>query len=609
MKKETTGQSGNAAPANLPQLLMQAKEGDQDALIDLYTYSHQEVYRTIRSMIRDESLVQDIQQDTYLKAFARLDQLSNPESFLPWIRRIAVNECKNQLKKRKPILFSDLSEDTASTELPEAVLLALSVDGPEMELDRKETSRLVREILKSLSEGQRLIFGMHYYEHISIPEISRSLGVSVGTVKTQLSRGRKKIELQVQNLEKKGIKLYGYAPISFLVALLRRLIQDAEEEKRVSAAIASWEHPASTVVLNASRPFFQTLGGKLLLGVLCASLIGGSIGGIYYGLLVRKEHIPGNVRLAGEETLASTRASEETREDIRPTVQKEEQTPTETQEPEPAQSQQPAQQGQQPPQNTDPPAPAESETQPGAAEDESQQTPPEEQDQESGPEPESPDPEPPSEETLQTERILARHAANLYSAYGDGSSVGLLDVFGTGQTDLVAANADGYCRIFFENSSGQYTGKGLASPSAVMVGPGRTLAVFYSYPDGSIQQLVFFTEQDLLSQPTIQHLAYTDTNAVFLMRDDYHESYVYRSGPGQSLEQIDADRYNELKETLLAQTGAVLYDRSSEPAIQAKPHLQQEFDSAMRELVSSSPSQEEYLLGFIPRDVLDKYQN
>lgn len=144
-----------------PALVAEAKAGDQAAFTELYQRTSAMIYRTIRSMIGDEELVWDVQQDAYLRAWRSLDTLEAPEAFLPWLRRIAVNTAVNALNKRVPMSFSDLAEDedAQTPELPD-----LNPDAqPELVLDRKETSRLVRELLKELPPEQQAVVGMHYY--------------------------------------------------------------------------------------------------------------------------------------------------------------------------------------------------------------------------------------------------------------------------------------------------------------------------------------------------------------------------------------------------------------------------------------------------------------
>ena len=78
----------------------------------------------------------------------------------------------------------------------------------EVVIDRKETTRLIGEILGTLSPEQRVVTELFYYENLSVKEIAEELGVSENTVKSRLKYARNKIEAGVKELEKKGTKLY-----------------------------------------------------------------------------------------------------------------------------------------------------------------------------------------------------------------------------------------------------------------------------------------------------------------------------------------------------------------------------------------------------------------
>jgi RNA polymerase sigma factor (sigma-70 family) len=267
-----------------PELLERARAKDKEALSRLYEKTQLDIYRTVHAMIRDEDLTLDIQQDTYLKAFSRLDQLRDAASFLPWLRQIAVNEARAQLTKKRPMAFSELSdgdeEDTLLPELPDLWTDA----SPEMTLDRKETNRLIREILSGLSDGQRMLLGMFYYERLPLRRIAEDTGLSEGTIKAQLHRGRKRVETEVKKLEAQGIKLYGLSPVAFLLALMRRAEPTVAESARQAAvkavvAKASADAVAVTAVPVAAKTFGQVLTGRLLAGALAVALIGGGIWG------------------------------------------------------------------------------------------------------------------------------------------------------------------------------------------------------------------------------------------------------------------------------------------------------------------------------------------
>ncbi len=259
-------------------LLDRARAKDREALGLLYEASSLEIYRTIHALVRDEDLTLDIQQDTYLQAFSHLDQLREPERFLPWLKQIAVNQARAQLRKKRPTLFTELTP-TEEGEEPEFPDLS-SQASPELSLDRKETTRLVREILDGLTDGQRLLIGLYYYEELSMSQIARELGLSVGTVKSQLHRSRKHVETEVRKLEAQGVKLYGLGPLPFLLTLLHRAEPAAEAEGKLLAASVSQSAAGTAPVLETAavhvgRSFFQTTLGRVTLGLMAAAVIGG----------------------------------------------------------------------------------------------------------------------------------------------------------------------------------------------------------------------------------------------------------------------------------------------------------------------------------------------
>jgi RNA polymerase sigma factor (sigma-70 family) len=277
-----------------PELIARAKAGEQAAYTELYETTGPALYRSVRSMVHDEDLAWDIVQESYIRAFRSLDKLGANEAFLPWLRRIAVNETARAAAERRPLRFSELEDEEG--ELPE--LPDLRTDGqPELILDRQETSRLVREILADLPEQQNVIVGMRYYEDLSVREISELLKLAPGTVKAQLHRGRKHVEDRVRALEKQGVKLYGLSPMAFLVSLLRRLEPAAGAERTVLGTVLVNTPPAGASVgaaagtgvgaasgavttvtaMTTGQAILHGLGAKIAAGVLCAALIGGGI--------------------------------------------------------------------------------------------------------------------------------------------------------------------------------------------------------------------------------------------------------------------------------------------------------------------------------------------
>ena len=291
--------TNNVMNEDLSALVAKAKTGDQAAFTELYDRTAPELYRCIRAMTRDEDLAWDVQQDSYLQAYQKLNQLESPAAFFPWLRRIAVNITARKMSQQKPLTFTELAgdgeESEAFSELPD-----LNMDSqPELSLDRKESARLVREILEKLPEEQQLIVGMRYYDELSVREIAQLLKLSTGTVKSQLFHGRKKVETAVRNLERQGVRLYGLSPLPFLLALMRNVepIQPARQAV-VRAIVTETAAGAATeaVAVSASSVTAMTFGqmlhgtvGKLLIGALSVAAIGG---GIWAGSKLLKSENP-----------------------------------------------------------------------------------------------------------------------------------------------------------------------------------------------------------------------------------------------------------------------------------------------------------------------------
>ena len=267
-------------------LIRMAAAGDQNAIAELYELTYSSVYKTVKSMIADEDTVLDIVQDSYIKGFQSLDQLDTPENFRAWMKRIATNKAKDYLKKKKPILFTDMAnEDGEEIDFRDDCLDHC----PEEVLDRKETTRLMNEILATLSEDQRLAIGMFYYEEMSIREIAEILGCSENTVKSRLNYGRKKVEVKVKELEKRGTKLYSLAPLPFLLWLFRMDAEAAEipsdtvlgaitAECAATGAFAGSAGAAAAagVGAKAAGAGIKALTAKIIAGVLAVSVVGGS---------------------------------------------------------------------------------------------------------------------------------------------------------------------------------------------------------------------------------------------------------------------------------------------------------------------------------------------
>lgn len=202
----------------LIKLVQEFKNGDQSKFEDIYLATNKKLYNYIFSLsdsLNDEDCY-ELLQETYIQVNNKVDTLKECKAFYSWICTIARNKTYRYLdKKKKEVL---LSEDNQSIfenqyEVDEDLL-------PEEILDSKEKQKLILDILNSLPEEQKDVIVLRYYNGLSVKEIASQLNISDGTVKSRLNYGRKKIESEVVDLEKKGTKLY-CTSLPIMLLLLR----------------------------------------------------------------------------------------------------------------------------------------------------------------------------------------------------------------------------------------------------------------------------------------------------------------------------------------------------------------------------------------------------
>ena len=291
-----------------------AKVGNQQAIENLYICAWQEVSIVIRTMIRtDNDAVQDLVQDTFLKAFQRLDQLDDPTKYHAWIKQIARNTALDYLKKSKAILFSELyDDDSIPIEIEDEDLSHL----PDVALDKQESDRLHREILDSLPQMQRTVLSLRYIQDIPVKEIAAILGRSENTIKVQLHKGRKNLEQKIRELEQKeDIKLYSLSPLAFLLLLLRNtettpaqpntvVLGDILQSNTASAPATATTAAGSAAKFSASV-FTKSLLSKLTAGIASAALLTGAVG-VYFSSNGSNTVIPTETTVQAVETTMQT---------------------------------------------------------------------------------------------------------------------------------------------------------------------------------------------------------------------------------------------------------------------------------------------------------------
>ncbi len=191
------------------------KNGDQSAFQDVYDGSVRYIYYTIVKSVQNRDLADDILQETYIEIYKNISSLKEPEAFKGWSSVIAQNKISRYFRKKSETIFSSEEEmDTVMESMEEDDEAML----PEDAADNRETQRLIMDIINSLPDAQKEAVISFYYNQMSISEIAGAMEVPENTVKTWLSRGKKKIKEEVITLaEKHGTKLYA-APLMLILS-------------------------------------------------------------------------------------------------------------------------------------------------------------------------------------------------------------------------------------------------------------------------------------------------------------------------------------------------------------------------------------------------------
>jgi RNA polymerase sigma-70 factor (ECF subfamily) len=157
--------------------------GERDAFRILVERYQERVRNIIYSIFHEQSIVDDLAQEVFVKAYQALPRFRFESSFYTWLYRITVNKSRDELRKRKVrrfFIFQPLDE-SAEKEIGGGSL----AHGPQ-----HDARELVTEGLKKLPEKFRLPIVLKDIEGMSYEEIAEIMQCEIGTVKSRLSRGR-----------------------------------------------------------------------------------------------------------------------------------------------------------------------------------------------------------------------------------------------------------------------------------------------------------------------------------------------------------------------------------------------------------------------------------
>ncbi len=182
--------------------------GDKHAFELLVVKYQRRIERLIGRMVRDVDLVEDIAQDTFIRAYRALHQFRGDAQFYTWLYRIAVNTAKKALMgmKNDPVMvhasFHDSDdEDETSSRRSEPT----SDETPESVLAAKEIGAVVNAAMEALPEDLRQAITLREIEGLSYEEIATLMNCPIGTVRSRIFRAREAVSARIRPLLDKQI--------------------------------------------------------------------------------------------------------------------------------------------------------------------------------------------------------------------------------------------------------------------------------------------------------------------------------------------------------------------------------------------------------------------
>ena len=176
--------------------------GDQKAYELLVIKYQRRIQRLIGRMVRDVDLVEDIAQETFIRAYRALAQFRGDAQFYTWLYRIAVNTAKKSLMelKRDPTISENSFKSGDDDETSPLENELTSAETPEAVLASKEIAQIINAALEALPEELRQAITLREIEGLSYEEISEAMSCPIGTVRSRIFRAREAISQKVKPL-------------------------------------------------------------------------------------------------------------------------------------------------------------------------------------------------------------------------------------------------------------------------------------------------------------------------------------------------------------------------------------------------------------------------
>lgn len=182
------------------ELVLRAQRGDKRAFGMLVDKYQRKLARLLSRMVRDQAEIEDIVQETFIKAYRALPNFRGDSAFYTWLYRIGINTAKNYLVSmgRRPTVSTGVEiEDAENFEDGDELR---TTETPESAMMTKQIAQTVNDTVESLPEELRTAITLREIEGLSYEEIATIMNCPIGTVRSRIFRARDTISLKLKPL-------------------------------------------------------------------------------------------------------------------------------------------------------------------------------------------------------------------------------------------------------------------------------------------------------------------------------------------------------------------------------------------------------------------------
>ena len=185
--------------------------GEKELYEILVKRNNQKLYRIVRGYLKEETEIEDVMQNSYIKAYTNLHQFKLQSQFSTWLIRIAINESLAELKKKGKLRhlnnYNHSTDDDYVLELPDHKQL-----NPQERMAQKEAKQLLENAIDQLELKYRTVYIMKEVEEMSLKEIASILSISLANVKIRLHRAKDMLKENLYKLSNsKDIFEFGFS--------------------------------------------------------------------------------------------------------------------------------------------------------------------------------------------------------------------------------------------------------------------------------------------------------------------------------------------------------------------------------------------------------------